>query len=100
MQVQRHVDLGLDWTATTVVERIAPQKAAISVEVPLIAGESVLSEGIEVHERPGWRACRTRSGLERGQPKSQWHGGLPRSEQLELATAGAGVRARRYGASP
>jgi hypothetical protein len=83
VRVTRSIDLGLDWRVNTVVERVAPERAAISVAVPLIAGESVLSESLDVREAAGTRSVLV--GLERGQPEMQWASGLPRSETLELS---------------
>ena len=48
MRVERVFNLDLDWTLDTHVTRVAPQRAAVSVEIPLVAGESVLTPGIEV----------------------------------------------------
>jgi hypothetical protein len=83
VRVTRSIDLGLDWRVNTVVERVAPERAAISVAVPLIAGESVLSESLDVREANATRSVLV--GLERGQPLLEWASGLPRSETLELS---------------
>src|SRR2546429_26443 len=48
VRVMRDVRFDLDWSVTTTVERVAPQSAAFTVAVPLMPGESVLSEGLEV----------------------------------------------------
>jgi hypothetical protein len=101
VRVQRQFDLGLDWNVTTLVERIAPQRAAISTEVPLVAGESVLSEGIKVREGAGGvRSALV--GLERGQMSAGWSSGLPRGEALELALPADGARTEvwRFTVSP
>jgi hypothetical protein len=90
VRVRRNLDFGLDWRVETVVERVAPEKAAISVAVPLIPGESVLSENLEVREANGTRTVLV--GLERGQPVMQWAAGLPRSETLELSLPADAVR--------
>lgn len=100
VRVTRNVDLSLDWTVSTSVERIAPERAAIGVEVPLIAGESVLSESVEVREAKGGRVALV--GLERGQDFAQWSAGLPRGEQLELRLPADAPRAEvwRFSVSP
>jgi hypothetical protein len=82
VQVTRHFNLDLDWSLTTTVERIAPQRAAFTVEVPLIAGESVLSEDLEI--RNGKIAL---VGLGTGEARKSWSSGLARSETLELVSA-------------
>jgi hypothetical protein len=66
VRVTRALDLGLSWSSTTTVERVAPAEGPIVVEVPLLAGESVTTPEIEV---------------ERGRA---------------LVTIGAGARAARY----
>ena len=48
VRVIRDFDLNVDWSINTTVERLAPVQAAIMTEVPLVAGESVLTEGVEV----------------------------------------------------
>lgn len=79
VQVQRRFNLDLDWTIDTRVLRIAPERAAITVEVPLVADESVLTEGIEV------RGNRTvLIGLAPGQQVAQWRSGMVRSQSLAL----------------
>ncbi|MGQ0429482.1 MAG: hypothetical protein ACT4UQ_06095 [Gammaproteobacteria bacterium] len=82
VRVTRNFNLDLDWSLTTTVERIAPQRAAFTVEVPLVAGESVLSEDLEV--RDGMIAL---VGLGTGEAQKSWSSGLARSETLELVSA-------------
>src|SRR6185295_588653 len=48
VRVTRRVSLGLDWTINTTVERLAPEKGAFTMRIPLLDGESVLTEGMEV----------------------------------------------------
>jgi hypothetical protein len=91
VRVYRTIDLGLDWSVTTTVERVAPEKAAISVAVPLIPGESVLSENLDVREANGTRTVLV--GLERGQPQLEWASGLPRSDTLQLTLPADASRA-------
>jgi hypothetical protein len=79
VRVVRNFQLDLDWNIVTTVERVAPERAALNVAVPLVPGESVLTEGIEVRER------RVLVGLEPGQASMQWTSGLPRSETIELS---------------
>jgi hypothetical protein len=79
VRVERQFNLDLDWTLDTLVSRIAPERAAISIDVPLVPGESVLTPGIEV--RNGTALV----GLSTGQPALQWRSGLVRAETLELS---------------
>ena len=47
--VVREFRLGLDWSVATSVERISPSAAAFTIAVPLVPGESVLTEGLQVN---------------------------------------------------
>jgi len=46
--VTRELRFDLDWEVATTVQRIAPEGAAFSIAVPLLAGERVTSEDFEV----------------------------------------------------
>jgi hypothetical protein len=50
VRVERTFNLDLDWTLATDVWRVAPERAAMSLQIPLIAGESVLTPGVEVRK--------------------------------------------------
>jgi hypothetical protein len=50
VQVERILHFGLDWTVETRLTRISPPDMAAVIEVPLIAGESVTTQGIRVSE--------------------------------------------------
>jgi len=80
VRVERVFNLDLDWTIDTAVWRIAPQRAALSVEIPLVKGESVLTPGVEV--RNGETAL---VGLTTGQRGTSWHSGLARADSLEIS---------------
>jgi hypothetical protein len=73
VSVQRILHLGIDWRVETLIRRIVPQRGSINVDVPLIPGESVLSEEIPVSEGvatviipPGASSVRWESSLEQG----------------------------------
>ncbi len=79
VRVHRHIVLDLDWSVATQVQRIAPEKGAFTLGVPLLNGESVLTEGIEV------RDDRTALvAMPAGEVSVSWNSGLPRAEALEL----------------
>ncbi len=80
VRVDRVFNLDLDWTVDTVVTRIAPQRAALSVEIPLVAGESVLTDGVKVRNNEAALV-----GLGAGESQMQWHSGLARAETLEVS---------------
>ena len=79
VRVQRWFNFDLDWTVQTVVSRLAPRRAAVSVEVPLVKGESVLTAGVETHDDVAL------IGLGAGEENTTWHSGLARSETLEIS---------------
>jgi hypothetical protein len=83
VRVTREFDLGVEWTLRTTVERLAPANAALSVEIPLLASESVLSEGVEVKHR-GAQAS-VLAGLAAGQQRMSWNSALPQVSTLQLA---------------
>jgi hypothetical protein len=47
VRVIREFKLALDWSVQTRVERIAPERGGFTLEIPLLAGESVLTSGID-----------------------------------------------------
>jgi hypothetical protein len=79
VNVERIFNLDLDWTLHTVVSRIAPLRAAVSVEIPLVKGESVLTPGIETRNDVAL------IGLAAGDTSSQWQSSLARTESLEIS---------------
>ncbi len=46
--LRRQIDLGVEWRMMSRVDRIAPESGAIDLKIPLLAGETVLSDGLEV----------------------------------------------------
>ncbi len=48
LQVQRSLELGLTWSVHTEVRRLSPKGKAISLSLPLVPGERVLSSGFNV----------------------------------------------------
>jgi hypothetical protein len=51
VRVERSLELGLTWQVHTQVLRVAPAEGAIVLEVPLLAGESVTTPGVQVRDR-------------------------------------------------
>jgi hypothetical protein len=87
VRVVRDFNLDLDWSVTTTVERVAPERAAINVAIPLVPGESVLTPGVEV------RGDQTvLAGIDAGAMATTWTSGLPRSDALELKIAAGAPR--------
>jgi hypothetical protein len=90
VRVTRDFNLDLDWTLRTTVERLAPARAALSVEVPLVATESVLTEGVDVKRRGS--ESLVLAGLAAGENAMHWDSALPRAATLQLAMPAGAAR--------
>lgn len=80
-RLTRTLRLGLKWEVQTVLTRLSPAGEALSVNVPLVPGEAVLSEGLAVD---GGTA---RVVLPAGQTSMQWRSSLEPVEALRLQAA-------------
>ena len=87
VRVDRVFNLDLDWTIDTYVSRIAPQRAALSVEIPLVKGESVLTSGVKVRNNDTALV-----GLGAGERQMQWHSGLARANELDISVPADAAR--------
>ncbi|WP_455210927.1 hypothetical protein [Kaarinaea lacus] len=47
-QITRNIIFGLDWRVETTITRLSPTGAAIVLQVPLLMGESITTEGVRV----------------------------------------------------
>ncbi len=70
--VHREIRLGLDWSVETRVERITPASGAIALTLPLLPGESLISEnvtltdaGVEVNLAPQQQSLHWNSVLKK-----------------------------------
>ncbi|HXV36628.1 MAG TPA: hypothetical protein VEC18_05755, partial [Myxococcota bacterium] len=77
--VTRALVLDLEWRIETTVRRATPADTTVLVEVPLLAGESVASEGIRV------RDGRALVSLAPGEHELRWSSQLEQSESLALS---------------
>jgi len=82
--VHRTIELGLDWRVTTSVTRIAPMQGALTLELPLIEGETVVTDNMTVEDG------HILVSMNPQQSTLSWHSNIPRTSQLEL-TAESGV---------
>jgi hypothetical protein len=87
VRVTRRIELGIDWGIHTVVERLAPERGAFTVVVPLLSGESVLTEGIETRSDGTVLVA-----MPAGESAVAWQSSLARSERLELKSAAEAAR--------
>ena len=88
VRVTRRVSLGLDWTINTTVERLAPEKGAFTMRIPLLDGESVLTEGMEVAADRSVLVA-----MPAGVSAVTWTSGLARTEKLTLKNSADAARA-------
>ena len=77
-KVERVINFGLEWTVTTRVIRMAPENGAISLKVPLLAGEHVLTEELVVEDNVAAVNIRPDDS------ELQWESKLDLTEQLQL----------------
>jgi hypothetical protein len=97
VRVVRNFHLDLDWSVITTVQRVAPESAAFTVAVPLVPGESVLTEALDVRS-DGVALV----GLGAGQAEREWTSSLARSDRLALRLTATPARAEiwRFVISP
>ncbi|HNS26483.1 MAG TPA: hypothetical protein PKN91_00025 [Steroidobacteraceae bacterium] len=86
-RVVRRFEIGAETRVETRVERVAPLRAAFSLPVPLLVGESVLTEDVEV--RDGQTALAV---LPAGAAAVGWASTLPRADSLTLTAPAADSR--------
>jgi len=84
VNIVRSIELDVDWRVTTTVERVAPVQGALTLDVPLIDGETVLSEHVTSGEG------NILVSMNATQRSVSWVSALPRKSPLTLAVA-AGV---------
>lgn len=90
VQVTRIFRLDLDWSMTTIVERVAPRAAPLQVQIPLIPGESVTTDGAEI------QGGAITVALPRGEERYEWHSLLARSESLALTLPADAARSEQW----
>jgi hypothetical protein len=80
-RVERTLHLGNSWSMTSRLLRQTPTGSPVTLQLPLLAGESVISEGIQVRE-----GVATLS-LTANQQELSWQSNLQMSEQIPLTAA-------------
>ncbi len=100
VRVTRALNFGLIWSVRTTVERVAPQKGAMSLEVPLLEGESVLGARETIRTADGHTAVVV--GLERDAASIAWTSSLAQSRTLHFAQPAADTRIEvwKFAATP
>ncbi len=84
VQVERTIELDLDWRVRTTVRRIAPMRGALTLELPLLEGESIVSGDFTVRDGTVLVSMNPQQGA------VSWTSNLPRKSPLTL-TAGDGA---------
>lgn len=79
--VERNLEVGLIWQARTVITRLAQTGKTVSLRVPVLEGEKVLSPGVIV--RDGFVEVR----LGAGEGEFAWESELPIGKGIELSAA-------------
>ncbi|MDJ0750089.1 MAG: hypothetical protein QNJ11_11425 [Woeseiaceae bacterium] len=83
VKVERTVELDLDWRVRTTVQRVAPMQGAVTLELPLIDGEDIVSGEFIVRDGT------VLVSMNPQQNSLSWTSNLPRMSPLTL-TAGDG----------
>jgi len=78
VRVERDLNLGLDWSAQTIVYRLAPQDGGFTVAVPGLRGEHVTTAGAKVDN--GNVAAAIADGVN----NTTWNSALDKSDTLTL----------------
>ena len=84
VRIERMIELDLDWRISTQIIRIAPEQGALSLNVSLLDGESIVSGDFRVSDGA------VLVSMSPGQRVVTWESTLPRTSPLSLrAAAGA-----------
>jgi hypothetical protein len=83
VRIHRRAYLGLDWTLTTTVERLAPEEGAFTLRLPLLPGESVLTPGLQVSD------AGVLMSMPSGENSVSWESALERVDKLQWSAAGS-----------
>lgn len=78
VSVKRTLHLGLDWTVDTTVQRLSPSGQPIAMNIPLLTGESVLTENLRVKNNA------LRINMNANQTTLHWQSRLPIQKSFSL----------------
>ncbi|HWM27670.1 MAG TPA: hypothetical protein VNQ14_04380, partial [Woeseiaceae bacterium] len=81
VRIERTIELDLDWRISTQVIRIAPEQGALSLQVPLLDGESIVTGDLRVTDGS------VLVSMNPGQRVVAWQSTLPRTSPLTLRAA-------------
>ena len=83
-QVERDLQLGLDWRVNTQVKRYTHDDSAVLLEVPLITGESVITPGVRV------KNGKVLINIPSGGLATSWQSVLEKTGEIKLHAAETG----------
>ncbi len=78
VRIERTLKLGLDWRVVTKITRISPDDSAVLLSVPLLKGESVISENIRVKDG------KVEVNMAAQQADMEWESVLEKTDKLDL----------------
>ncbi|MBS1214242.1 MAG: uncharacterized protein H6R26_2859, partial [Proteobacteria bacterium] len=78
LEVERTLQFGLDWHVRTRIQRLSPPDVPITAEIPLLNGESVLTEGVTVRDGKAF------VNLVSGQSEASWDSVLEKRPEVVL----------------
>jgi len=87
VRVERDIALGLEWSASTTVQRLSPAQGGFTLDVPVLAGEHVASAGIKVQNG------KVPVAIGDGAASMTWQSTLDKGDTLALTAPGLGERA-------
>lgn len=87
VRVVRNLNLGLEWSASTSVERLSPAQGGFTVDVPAMAGEHVSTPGIKVQNG------KVPVAIADGRSAASWQSTLDKAEALTLTAPALADRA-------
>ncbi|MBG7601141.1 MAG: hypothetical protein IZT60_01175 [Gammaproteobacteria bacterium] len=81
IRVERTLRLGMEWSVETRVTRLSPMGVPVSIQIPLLPGESVVTEGFPV------KNSSVLVTLSPGARGASWKSRLAQSDQITLTAA-------------
>jgi hypothetical protein len=78
VRVTRRIAMDIDWNVETVIDRVAPVQGALTLDVPLLEGESIVSGNFEV------RNGRVLVSMQPQEQQVSWMSTLPLQSSLTL----------------
>ncbi len=83
LEVRRTLRLGLEWRVATQVARLSPADAPVVLDIPLLAGESVTTPGLQV------KNGKLSVSLASGQSDMAWESSLEKTPAITLTAPSA-----------